>query len=171
MFSSMIEEGTKTKPYIIQVDIHHPERNREFDILRVGGIIHNGYTRNGFHIRRSIAVPDHELWEATIPQNLPSYEKRAVLIKGPSRDFSIRDSDRYHRKMACNATKNAHMATEIKIEDDLGLQSSFWLLLFPEGIILDNAFVETGWVKMIEHNSPIGEPLHGMAVYWVIGET
>jgi hypothetical protein len=37
------EEGTQDKPYIIHVDMHHPERNREFDIERVSGITHNSY--------------------------------------------------------------------------------------------------------------------------------
>ena len=151
MFSSLIEEGTKSKPYIIQVNIDYPERNREFDIQRVFKMTHNSSSRNGFHIRRSIAVLDHDLWEATIPNDLPAvYANRAVLIKGPAQDFWMHHCRNHSEE---------------------GQRSRFWLLLFPVGIILDDVFLETGWVKMIEHNSPIGEPLHGMAVYWVIGET
>jgi hypothetical protein len=174
-----IGDGTKEHPYIICVDVKHPERNREFSIERVSNIAHNSYTRNGFHIRVPIAPPDFDKWEAFIPNQYPALQNRVVQVKGPSQSFWIRSTDRYHKKFNCDATEQAHAATELEIAADQSRQLSYWLLVFPENITLDNQIfsddnvnLEPGYNAMSTeaNETDINKKLYGMAVYWKIAE-
>jgi hypothetical protein len=174
-----IGDGTRAHPYIVVVDLAHPERNREFGIERVSNISHNSYTRNAFHIRLPVAVPDYDQWEASIPTHYSDLKNRVVEVKGPSRSFWMRDTEKYHKKMKCSATKQTHAATELEIDGDEFRQVAYWLLVFPDHVTLDNQIfsedsinVEPGYSAMsVEANeTEINKKLFGMAVYWRIAE-
>ena len=71
--SLLYKDGTALKLYTMQVDSSFPERNREFDILRVTNLEHNDCKYHAVHIRTSIAIQDAMKWTATIPRKLPKY--------------------------------------------------------------------------------------------------
>ncbi len=84
--------GTKLRPYIILADPSHPEQNFPFDVTPLKGVEYNDYDHNGFHIRMAVASPDMNSWKAFIPSSkefpkLASLISRAVLVKGPSRNY------------------------------------------------------------------------------------
>jgi hypothetical protein len=99
---------------------------------------HNNYTRSGFHIWTQTAVQDLDLWEATVYTSDPNLQNRAILIKGPSRCWWFSQAGKYHSDLSCLATKKAHSATVGDIEQDTERHSAYWLLVFPENIVLDN---------------------------------
>jgi hypothetical protein len=136
------QDGTKENPWIVEVNLTRAEGNRDFDIEFVAGIDQDDiYTRNGFHIRKTVAAPDFHLWEATIPQHyLSQYSKRIILVTGPSRDYWQRSSNKYHAttKVNCPATKKAHSATEIAVEKLTARQLDHFLLCFPPEVVLEN---------------------------------
>jgi hypothetical protein len=175
-----IQNGTKQHPYVMHVDLAYPERNQEFCIERVSSICHNSYSRKGLHIRRAVPVSDFDRWEAYIPNGYPAeLDFRLVLIKGPSQNFWLRDSERYHKKLNCDATLNAHKATEIEIENDESRQNSYWLLVFPKDVVLDNQIfsgdannVDADWndQRVNSNENKSGKELYGIVMMWKIGE-
>jgi hypothetical protein len=132
-------EGSKINPYVINVDVEHPERNREFDIEFVQQIKHNNYIRSGYHIRVNVGVKDLDLWQAKMVQQGEGFENRAILVKGPSRPFWMNCTLEYHRKLTCDSTKDAHLASVDEIKQDAERQFSYWMLVFPKSVTLDNA--------------------------------
>jgi hypothetical protein len=91
------QEGTLEYPYIHLVNMEFPERNRGFGIVLVYDIEHQGYTRDGFHIRKSTAAMDSMNWEAFVPfKRFPSLAHRALMLKGPSQDYWHQDTKLYH---------------------------------------------------------------------------
>jgi hypothetical protein len=174
-----IGDGTKEHPYIVVVDLKFPERNRKFGIERVSNISHASYTRNAFHIRLPVAVPDYDQWDATIPNKYPILRQRVVEISGPSMCFWTRHTERYHTKLDCEATKKKHAVTELEIIRNPLRQRAHWLLVFPECITLDNQVfssdlvnVDTGFNPMTSepNETACNKKLYGMAVSWIIAE-
>jgi hypothetical protein len=175
------QNGTQKNPWIVAVDIERAEGNRDFDIEHVIGIDQDDiYTRNGFDIRRTVAAPDMEEWTATIPTNFsPQYSKRVILFKGPSRDYWQRNTDKYHADghVGCEATKKAHSATEIAIEELPVRQWSYYLLVFPPSIVLTNLIfsrdeevVPQGKnpMKSKAADNPFKKDLRAMVLFWKI---
>ena len=121
-----IGDGTRAHPYIVHVNTTHPEQNREFNIDCVVGIQYNAYSHTGFDICRTVANLDFLPWEGSIPTSgIPAeYEFRILLIKGPSSDFWVCNTECYHKtgKIACEATKTAHSATSNEIPKDVNRQ-------------------------------------------------
>jgi hypothetical protein len=131
-------EGSKLNPFIQHVNSDFPERNREFDIHHMDTIEHGDFDRSGYNIRVKTYVTDGHLWSAQMYNGAPGYEDRAILIKGPSRDATHGLIDEYHRKLDCVNTKDAHSKASIAISHAPERQVSYWLLLFKEGVKLDN---------------------------------
>jgi hypothetical protein len=180
--SAKTQHGTKGCPYVIAVDLTHPERNQGmFYIEKVPGVDQKGYTRTALNIRVNVPVCDIDHWEATIPNGYPDdLAQRLVLIKGPSQNFWFSNTDRYHTKLTCAVTKHAHKATDLEIQEDPSRQHAYWLLVFPEGTHLDNGIfssdgnnVDARWNDMAsdEKSNIAGKLLYGMAIYWNIGVT
>jgi hypothetical protein len=136
--------GTKSRPYITLADPSHTEQNFPFDITPLEGVEFNNYEHNGFHIRMSVAAPDMNAWKAFIPSakefpKLAALIGRAVMVKGPSRSFWMRDAAIYHKKgVDCPVTKTAHEKTDTAIKEDPSRQTSFFLIVFHKDIVLDN---------------------------------
>jgi hypothetical protein len=63
-------------PFVINVNVKHPERNREFGINFVEQTRHGDYIRKGFHIRVNAGVLDVDLWEARMYQGGGEGNKR-----------------------------------------------------------------------------------------------
>jgi hypothetical protein len=180
--------GTKSHPYIILADPSHPERNSPFDITSFEGVEYNDYDHNGFHIRMAVASPDMNDWKAFIPSSkefpkLASLIGRAVVVKGPSRNYWMTDAEMYHQKAECQVTKTAHEKTDTAIEADPDRQKSFYLLVFDKRLILDN-YIFSGNNTSLQawKNGMKLEPKHprypftkkkldviGMCLWWRIG--
>jgi hypothetical protein len=180
-------DGRKEFPYVVDVDPTHPERNHIFDIER-SNTVHNAHEHLAYHIRCAIPCPDYDLWEATIPKMLPrklrGYTKRAMLVKGPSQPSWLRDVKRYHAKLdkqdkSCPETERRHTNTSLEIAKNPERAHSYWLLLWPAGVVLDNQIlsnhpteVEKGIVPMEidASENEFKKILFGMAIYWRIAE-
>jgi hypothetical protein len=182
--------GTKLRPYIILADPSHPEQNFPFDVTPLEGVEYNDYDHNGFHIRMAVALPDMNAWKAFIPSSkefpkLASLIGRAVMVKGPSRNYWMSNAGLYHQKgVDCQVTKTAHEKTDTAIKEDPNRQTSFFLIVFHKGLILDNyIFSGNNTVLKMWKNGMKLEPDHannpfskkkkidviGMCVWWRIG--
>jgi hypothetical protein len=127
-------------------------------------------------------------WKAFIPiskefPKLAPLIDRAVMVKGPSRSYWMSNAEMYHQKGGFQITKNAHKKTDTAIEMDPNRQTSFYLIVFPKGIILDN-YIFSGNnsdLEMWKHGMQLG-PDHarypfkkkkmdvlGMCLWWRIG--
>jgi hypothetical protein len=129
-------QGSRENPFITSVDLLQPERNRDFEAVIVTNMERRDSYRTGVVIRKLILAPDEDKWSAEIPPNgeFPMYHERCFLVKCPSLDFFQRNPELYHQKVKCSATKMAHeRVSGNKIDDWL-----YYLVVFPEGIILDN---------------------------------
>ena len=145
--SSRVLEGTKENPFVIYVDLDHPERNREFEVFYVTDMVYNEHTWNSVYIHRSIlpGSSDYTTWEAQIPKpeeytHIPGPK---VLIKGVSRDFWLRNVRRYHShpRMGprCKAFIQEHNKTYFAVKGSKERKMAYWILVFPSKIVLDNS--------------------------------
>ena len=166
------------------VNMDRSEANREFDIQFVRQMTRGVFERNGFHIRLSVAPPDYTQFEATIPRDglFPAeYQNRLVHIKGPSLSHWVKNTERYHKNLSCIQTKNAHNATEIEIQDDPSRELQYWLLVFPQHIVLDNQIFSVNdaegvlplvhnpiTLKGSESGNEFGKDVRGMTLFWSI---
>jgi hypothetical protein len=121
-------------------------------------------------------------WEAFIPSaRYATLATRAVMIRGPSQDFFIQDTERYQAdkdNIDCEPTKKKHSATKQAIKDDPSLQLQHTLLIFKKGINLENhVFSDDAVYIMAEVNDMVatidkdhGEDLEimGTALFWRI---
>jgi hypothetical protein len=162
--------GTQSCPHIILARPSHPEHNSPFDIHSFTGIKYNDYEYKGFHIRISIALPDMNAWKAFIPTskefpNLAPLIGRAVMVKGPSRSYWMSNAGMYNQqKGGCQITKNALEKTDAVIKADPSRQMSFYLIVFPKGIILDN-YIFSGKdsdLEMWKHGMKLGLTMLGI---------
>jgi hypothetical protein len=181
---SSFQDGSKAHPWITIVNKEQPEANREFDIQFVQNMTHGNYERNGYHIRLTVAAMDYDAWEATTPNSggyPPEFERRLIMLKGPSQSSWERNTERYHatKKVNCARTKAAHSGTEIEISKDLARQQSHWLLVFPQGTILDNQIFsdDDGEVavtlnpitsKTNDEGNSFRKDMRGLVLFWCI---
>jgi hypothetical protein len=161
--------GSRNSPHIIDVDTAHPERNREFFVQYVDNLEHNSHIRSVFHIRCTTAVQDCDLWEATIHGT----ESRKILVKGPSRDWWLTKAELYNTQFTCDATKNAHLATGLAIARHETRQWTYWLLVFPESVVLDNVLFSGDPTEIEVHVVGLSTteesiPLQSCMVYWQV---
>ncbi len=188
MFSGVVQQGnqghqdgTLINPFVIHVDLEFPERNREFEVERVKGIIHKQHTHDGFHIRTSVPPPNLSLWEATIPEDFPEYWKnRVIQVKAPSRDYWFRSRSELYSKhpKIDQMTMRKLDATHLKVKKDINRQWTYYLLVFPESVELANAFSDDdftlprGYVpmKVPAANNKFDEDLCGVGLFWIIAE-
>jgi hypothetical protein len=107
------------------------------------------------------------------------HANRLVRLKGPSQNGWFRNSERYHKNLTCASTKNVHQATEIEIERDDDRKSSYWLIVFPKDVVLDNHIfskdadiVEPKWNSLTstEQENVAEVKLYAIAMMWIIGE-
>ena len=165
-----------------------PELNREFDIEFVPDFEVEGGGKTwdcpGFHIRALVASfkADHTSWTATIPNpNLyhPELLHRLIMVKGPSQNAWFKDNDVYHGTgmVNCWATKKAHNKTLQAIKNDPARQVVYYLLVFPEEIVLNNlVFGSDSFLPKIANkmeleakkSKKVQKDLRGTAVFWKI---
>ena len=181
---SSFQDGSKGHPWITFVNKEQPEANREFDIQFVQNMTHGNYERNGYHIRLTVAAMDFDAWEATMPNSgsyPPEFERRLMKVKGPSQSSWERNTERYHAtaNVNCERTKAAHNGTEIAISKDLARQQSHWLLVFPQGTILDNQIFSDDEEVAVTLNPITSKPndegsngfkkdMRGLVLFWCI---
>jgi hypothetical protein len=128
-------------------------------------------------------------WKAFIPTSkefpkLAPFIGGAVMVKGPSRSYWMSDAEMYHQKGDCQITKNAHEKTNTAIKMDPNRQTSFYLIVFPKGIILENPIFSgnNSFLQMWKNGMKLG-PDHarypfkkkkkmdvvGICLWWRIG--
>jgi hypothetical protein len=175
--SASSHEGSKMNPYVINVDVKHPERNREFDIQFVGHMKHGDYVRDGYHIRVDAGVMDVDLWEARMHEGEGYNNNRTILVKGPSSPFfSLNKIEAYHRKSECSSKKDAHNATFNDIINNDDRQVAYWLLVFPETVTLDNVIFSGDPVNIESGSIGLKEDIDGVTyrtsiVFWKIAHS
>jgi hypothetical protein len=173
---------------VVMVNTKFPERNREFDIVRLPQIDHNHHSRSAYHIRRSVDPCDFDKWEATIPEpseypdwfnQCPSLFGLLMIIKGPSRTDWIRDYDRYHANIKCSETFREHKAADLEIQEDKTREDSHYLLVWPKGTRLDNNIfsgdgndveIQFNDMKVEAKDSAFDKDILGIAVWWRIAD-
>jgi hypothetical protein len=115
------QDGTLEYPFIHIVKMEYPERNRGFDIVLVNNIEHQGYTRDGFHIRKAVAVMDSTRWEAVVPyKKIPTLAHCALMFVGPLQDYWHRNTTLYHEdNVNCKPTQKKHSTTRKRLRTTL----------------------------------------------------
>jgi hypothetical protein len=121
-------------------------------------LVHNNYHRNGFEIRKLIAPQDFKAWKAFIPTEkefpmLAPLAGRVIMVQGPSRNYWHSSIELYHEKMACPVTKESHETTATAIEAHATRQTSFYLIVFKPGIVLDNYIFSSDKTDVQQHQN------------------
>jgi hypothetical protein len=168
-------QGSRGNPYVIKVDIHYPESNREFEVTFVPRIIHAGWSREGFCIRKELGISEESYWSASMYREPPyHFTNRAILIQGLKRSLAYEDFDQFNRRdNHCVSLKEMMINTSEALTGNDERKLAFYLLVFPEDIELDNV-VLSGDAKEIEKNK-VGNKYTFeeidtavMFVYWMI---
>ena len=179
------QRGTLQNPHITVVDTDFPEQHRIFDITKVE-IEHRNYDYTGYHIRLAPDLPHFDSWNIYVPDYdtypwLEALFGRILIVKGPSRSYWLGDSETYHKKIACAASKKAHEAVEAAIKDDANRQISHHVMVWKKGTVLDNTILsEDNFEVAKNHNgmkleknhddNPYDRNIYGMTNYWTIVE-
>jgi hypothetical protein len=110
---------------------------------------------------------------------------RVVVVKGPSLPYSFRSCLFYHRqkKITCENTVAAHKKLEGQVGANLERQSHYHIIVFPEGITLDNSILsENNFDVELNTNgtfladadtdfvNPTARKINFMALWWQIVE-
>eukprot|EP00957_Ditylum_brightwellii_P004870 370928-Ditylum_brightwellii.AAC.1 len=125
--SFVIQNGTKSDPFVTFVDCHHPERNSGMygvDITLVHGIEFNGYSRDAFKIFLQASPHDFKSFKMTIPiHEYSQIHGRCILRKGLSRSFWLCGHKIYQEVVKKtgtdidNATKKSLRCDAISVDD------------------------------------------------------
>ena len=179
--ANMRVNGSLEYPYIQHVNVDWPERNNGFEVSFVPSIVHRGYDRAAFVIRKVVALPQNDEWTAIVPhKRFPSLASRSILIRGPSQDFWHESAERYHANTAnidCENTKKVHTALETAISKDENRKYSYWLVVFPEDVVLENYVFSDDDTHITKHTNDMADEfknddddldIYGMSIYWRI---
>ena len=113
--------------------------------FHVPRILHNGWAREGFDIRKDIGVGDANRWEAWVDNN--DGPGTAIIVRGRSRS-SVYDhaNSSYHRKDPTSEIAVVHQQTVKAIEKDTNRQSIYFKIIFSE--LLDNVILSGDSVQI-----------------------
>ena len=166
--------GSKENPHKIHVNPRYPERHQEFDIQEVNAIEHNRWIRKGFHIRTDIGLKDKEHWRAWMV-DIAGYKNRAIMVKGRSRKSFYDENGSYHRRNFCRSTRRQHCNTTQDIKDHEDRWYTYWVLLFPPGVMLDNVIISGDPTQLRMQSIGVHETMNGiqtasLVIYWVIAQ-
>jgi hypothetical protein len=108
---------------------------------------------------------------------------RVVVVKGPSLPYSFRPWHFYNRqkKISCEKTIAAHKKLDGQIGANLECQSHYHIIVFPEGVMLDNSIlsannfnveVNTNGANLAatdaDFDTPTARKINSMALWWQI---
>jgi hypothetical protein len=108
-----------------------------------------------------------------------------VVVKGPSLPYSFRSWHFYNRqkKISCEKIIAAHKKLDGQIGANLERQSHYHIIVFPEGVTLDNSIlsannfnveVNTNGTNLAAADADFGNPtarkINSMALWWQIVE-
>jgi hypothetical protein len=103
----------------------------------------------------------------TIPlTKFPSLANRAVLVRGPSQGYWHQDAERYHQdrdppEKFCTQTLKVHETLQTALETNKDRLYSHWLLVFPEGTMLENHVMSDNAEHVKGHSFDlIGSSMH-----------
>jgi hypothetical protein len=177
------QDGSKECPYIIIVDPKKPETCQGFEVALIPQLQVGNFVRSVYHIRHVTTQGMEDEWSATIPhEQFPSLANCCVLIRGPSQELWHRRPDLYHEDPFCHQTALIHEAQQTAIKQSIVRLYSYWLLVLPKGITLENYIISQDSVHILkstremtqafetedEHGKAEMETLYGMDVYWRI---
>ena len=174
--------GSEDDPHVIHVDMKFPERNREFDIERIQRMEDKAVLVNGFLIRKTIPPPDANHWKAYVPTRPKHLKKRAIMVKGPSRNYWYKDKANCKDSTnPCIATETALLATVLDINDAPERKNTHWLLVFPQDITFDGSRfrcdddtdeLQCHYVPLVATPDEMGGKLklYSMNIYWRVAE-
>lgn len=172
------------RPHCIFVDTENPDNNREFEVHHVQGLhsSNGAFTFDGFAISVVVPVPDAHDWDAQVV-HVPGYAQRAVLIKGASGVFFLRDNSMVEQfaKKTDERIAEAVRAHALAMKD-LGAdrKCEYWLLVFPRESKLDWQLLaknttKAGYLKKhlcgLEGTDPIStKKMVGLRLTFTIGK-
>ena len=170
--SSSHRVGTKGNPHIICVDTKFPEAHREFDIEEIDRIEHEHWAVKGYHIRTDVGCHDKKEWIAKMVMYNGEPDK-AILIKGKTRKSCYNELATYHHTNTLKFVKEKHLKTKAQLKENADRDYSFWLLVFPQGVVLDNSILSGNNKTVLMKTSGTSE-MKGtgnfltLIVYWQI---
>ena len=136
--STVVEDGSRQRPYLSYIDLKHPEASRDFEAHFINGMTRNKWERPGIHIRKMINMFDMELWSAEIPKfgEFPEFKGRCILVRRPAFDFVQRKPRIYHKRLQKEDVKKAHQnyVRQEKLQDWV-----YHLVYVNEGVELENS--------------------------------
>ena len=106
-------------------------------------ILHGGWSRKGIVVRKEIDIPDVTEWQASMYRSAP-YDKKdqAVLIQGLKRSSNYENWEAFNRRVGhCASLKEMMRNTSVALVSDQDRKIGYYLLVFPEGIELDNVII------------------------------
>jgi hypothetical protein len=110
---------------------------------------------------------------------------RVVVVKGPYLLYSFRSWHFYHRqkKISCEKTIAAYKKLDGQIGANLERQSHYHIIVFPEGVTLDNSILSANNFDMevntngtnlaatdANFDNPTARKINYMALWWQIVE-
>jgi hypothetical protein len=148
-FSSGKRNGTRTRPHVIPVDVYRPDNNREFEVHHVQGLrAENGrYSHPGFEITVIVPPPDAGEWAAEVV-DVAGFDKRAILIRGPTGGYFLRDKDlsnQYVQVCPHPPTAAAVNSHELELAKQEDRKYTYWMLIVPDGFALDERLLAKGY--------------------------
>jgi hypothetical protein len=170
------QDGTLGNPYTIHANLNAMERNSGFELNFVNEVVYNLKKYRVIEIRHPIMLHDAKEWKAVIcSERIPElYQNRAIMISGPSVDeFSldnVKSAAKYHAdnpEIVCANSVSARGSHLVAIGKSSDRKRNYYLLLFPEGCILDNSVFcnDTTLIKRFRKDMVKNHPTHQNRTY------
>lgn len=158
-------KGTQDDPFIVHVDLEHSEANREFNVWSIKEKEINNYMRHVYHIRMAVTPGDGNKYIMTVRSH------NQLEVQGPALSSLQNNIDSYLEKVSCPGLEKAY-------KNQAKRPYSFWLLIFPESIVFDNAVISMDQKdvkkRLIAFKTPMtnnpGIELHTMFATWEIAD-
>jgi hypothetical protein len=122
-------------PITINVDMGRPENKGIFDIAWIPQKIIHGYARNVVCVRVDACPGDQNKFQTSVP----SGAEWQLLVRTPSRLLHYSQEEKFHRDGYCAVARNIHLGVYQNIVDDPRCAWVYYLLQFPNNVVLDNA--------------------------------
>ena len=161
-------DGTRGNPYVIVVNPRYPERNWGFDVTFIEKMKDGKYLRKAIVIRKVVTGEDYTKWEAykpnedQVPEAFKTMIRHLVLIRGPSQDFFLKNTKRFHKSLmknkwnVCTNLEAEHQVTETAITSNkVDRGWAYYLLVMPNHHNLDNTILSEDESKLKLERVPI----------------
>jgi hypothetical protein len=123
----------------------------------------------------NVSVADAALFEAMM-FTTDGHRDWAMLIKGPCcSSWHITVEDYHQHSVFCENTKEKHLNTMEAINMDKARWFHYWLLIFPENVVLDNVIILGDPIHVVMERIGMKKDVNGTEcrssfVYWSISK-